>query len=264
MQVWDCIWASHCKLVFARHARPQSFSALTLMPCATLLSILHSLTHAGAFPNAELIDFTLVGASDVAIVDLGGTAACNRSGGSGWVSGVVSGTWLGTMDVWRLRPAAPKTPMPHSNAATTTIMSSPLSQQSQQLQQVNGNGRGRGSDSTDYTDALSWLFGKAPGSLLSPSESHQKRQRTTLRVAIRADARGTLGFTPYAQSIAQGRPAWRANFTFAPEGGLPVSAVEASGNAAKAGLRVWDVITHVNGTDVSKLAANQVRACACF
>jgi S1-C subfamily serine protease len=92
-------------------------------------------------------------------------------------------------------------------------------------------------------------------------------QVTNVLVRVDRSQSISLGFTPFKfslQDCKEGKVPF--DFTelincvkFAENiGGLPVQAVDAQGSAARAGLRVWDVIIGVNGSDVRSIGGQDV------
>jgi hypothetical protein len=90
---------------------------------------------------------------------------------------------------------------------------------------------------------------------------------TTVLVRIDCSQSISLGFTPFKfslQDCKDGMVPFESLelfncVKFAENiGGLPVQAVDAQGNAARAGLRVWDVIIGVNGSDVRSISGQDV------
>jgi hypothetical protein len=92
-------------------------------------------------------------------------------------------------------------------------------------------------------------------------------QVTNVLVRIDRSQSISLGFTPFKFSLQDCKDG-KVPFDFTELincvkfaeniGGLPVQAVDAQGNAARAGLRVWDVIIGVNGSDVRSIGGQDI------
>jgi hypothetical protein len=107
-------------------------------------------------------------------------------------------------------------------------------------------------------------FSAPPAQMAAPGAPGQV---TNVLVRIDRSQSIALGFTPFKfslQDCKEGKVPF--DFTelinsvkFAENiGGLPVQAVDPQGSAARAGLRVWDVIIGVNGSDVRSVSGQDV------
>ena len=107
-------------------------------------------------------------------------------------------------------------------------------------------------------------FSAPPAQMAAPGAPGQV---TNVLVRIDRSQSIALGFTPFKfslQDCKEGKVPF--DFTelinsvkFAENiGGLPVQAVDQQGSAARAGLRVWDVIIGVNGSDVRSVSGQDV------
>jgi hypothetical protein len=111
-----------------------------------------------------------------------------------------------------------------------------------------------------------------PALSLSAPPSHMAAPGATGQVSnvlVRIDRSLTisLGFTPFKFSLQDCKDG-KVPFDFTELincvrfaesiGGLPVQAVDAQGSAARAGLRVWDVIIGVNGSDVRSIGGQDI------
>jgi multidrug efflux pump subunit AcrA (membrane-fusion protein) len=111
-----------------------------------------------------------------------------------------------------------------------------------------------------------------PAHSLSAPPSHMAApgatgQVSTVLVRIDRSLTISLGFTPFKFSLQDCKDG-KVPFDFTELincvkfaeniGGLPVQAVDAQGSAARAGLRVWDVIIGVNGSDVRSIGGQDI------
>ena len=107
-------------------------------------------------------------------------------------------------------------------------------------------------------------FSAPPAQMAAPGAPGQV---TNVLVRLDRSQSISLGFTPFKfslQDCKEGKVPF--DFTelincvkFAENiGGLPVQAVDPQGSAARAGLRVWDVIIGVNGSDVRTIGGQDI------
>jgi C-terminal processing protease CtpA/Prc len=90
---------------------------------------------------------------------------------------------------------------------------------------------------------------------------------STYTVTVNRNSAG-FGLTPFKYALVDCERKKKSmnfkellvNCAHAPEGGLPVQAVDSTGAAAAAGIQAWDVITHINGQDVRKMPGKEIIA----
>ena len=153
---------------------------------------------------------------------------------------------------------------PDQNAQLQQLMALQQMQQLQALQQQQQLQSQVGVAQAPQFAQAQPSFSAPPAQMAAPGAPGQV---TNVLVRIDRSQSISLGFTPFKFSVQDCKDK-KVPFDFTELincvkfaeniGGLPVQAVDGQGSAARAGLRVWDVIIGVNGSDVRSIGGQDV------